>query len=36
MALFALFDTSENPEQVSNGARVEEARARKYLQLLDL
>ena len=36
MALFGLFDASETPEQVSNGTRVEEARARQYLQVLDL
>lgn len=36
MALFRLFDASEKPEQVANGVRVDEARAREYLQVLDV
>ncbi len=36
MALFRLFDASEKPEQLASGARVDEAHAREYLQVLDL
>lgn len=36
MALFRLFDASEKPEQLAGGARIDEAHAREYLQVLDL
>jgi len=36
MALLRLFDTSEQPEDLAGGARIDEAHAREYLQVLDL